>query len=110
MCIVRGFTEDAYHALAQQVSQMTTAEAASLLRLPPKRYNHKRKAEARMPIGAIVRKAHANTAKLRTAAKELNAILAVPTDHQPQKQGSMLCALLQRPPLATSVVTEHVPA
>ena len=60
---------------------MTTAEAASLLRLPPKRYNHKRKAKARVPIEAMVREAHANTAKLRTAAKGLNDILAVPTDH-----------------------------
>ena len=74
---VAGPAEDAYHALAQQVSQMTTAKAASLLRPPPKRYNHKRKAKARVPIEALVREAHANNAKLRTAAEGLNGILAV---------------------------------
>ena len=76
--------EDAYHALAQQVSQMTTAEAASLLRPPPKRYENKRKANARMHIDEIVRKAHGNTSKLQSAAEGLNAILAVPEEHQLQ--------------------------
>ena len=98
--------EDAYHALAQQVSQMTTEEASSLLRPPPKRYKTRCKAKARVRIDELVRKAHDSTSNLQSAADGLNAILAMPKDYQQPSQSQMLCALLQQELVPTNSSTE----
>ena len=89
--------EEAYIALAEQVSHMTTAEAAALLRPPPKRYKKKRKATARVPIEKIVQEAHLNNAKLRTTTESLSAILPVPVGTIPQKQSQMIGSMIPAP-------------
>ena len=72
--------EEAYNVLAHQVSRMSAAEATSLLRPPPNRYKGKHKARARVPIETLVRQAHTDTSKVRTALEGLHAILAVPAN------------------------------
>ena len=87
--------EEAYNVLAQQASQMSAAEATSLLRPPRNRYKGKRKARAHVPIEALVRQAHTDTSKMRSSGAS---------------QGLMLCALLQQMPAATRAPSQPAPA
>ena len=92
------------------MSQISAAEATSLLRPPPNCYKGKRKARARVLIETLVRQTHTDTSKMQTALDGLHAILAVPANQQHPSQGLMLCALLQQMPAATRAPSQPAPA
>lgn len=104
----RTSAKKAYNIFAQQVSQMSTSKATSLLHPSIKRYEGKRKAKASVPIETILRQAHADMSKIKTTLKGIHAIFTVPDAIQPQKKGLALqvpkavCAAVQLGPTLTS--------
>ena len=75
--------EEAYDLLARQMAEMTEAEAAALLRSPPKRTNQRTKPGKKVPIKALIEQARTNTTGLRTPLHGMNMVLALSSTLMP---------------------------
>ena len=88
--------EEAYNVLAQQVSQMSAAEATSLLRPSPNRYKGKSKTRARVSIETLVRQAHTDTSATTNARSDHGTI---PTSTRTAPHRLYQVATTPKPPL-----------
>ena len=70
--------EEAYKLPSQQVSRMTAAEAAKLVRPQSKRYMSHRERNKRVPIKMLLQEAKADTAKLQSALDGLHTAVLLP--------------------------------
>ena len=93
--------EEAYDLLARQMAEMTEAEAAALLRSPPKRTKQLTKPGKKVPIKALIEQARTNTTGLRTSLHGMNMILALPKVDgsvalriPAEQQGVLCCAII----------------
>ena len=82
---------------------MTAAEAAALLRSPPKRTKPRIKPGKKVPIKALIEQARANTTGLRSPLQGLNMAFASPEVDESvalripeEQQGALCCTIISR--------------